>query len=258
MIQRLLALKLCWLFMAAGVYSQPIPPKMPRFQVLALYENGGHHILFSQRARTWLDQLALDSDFVIRYITDTRTINDSLLNQYQVFLQLDYPPYGWTDTAVRAFEKYMGDASHGWIGFHHASLVGDFDGYPVWQYFAAFMGGIRWKDYIPGFARATVITEDPAHPSMNGVPRSFIIDKEEWYTYDKSPRPNVHVIASVDEASYEPPSLKRMGDHPVIWTNDKWNTRNLYVFMGHSPELFDNAVFTRIFRNAIFWAAHQP
>jgi hypothetical protein len=28
--------------------------------------------------------------------------------------------------------------------------------------------------------------------------------------------------------------------------------------MGHHPELFDNPAFTRIFRNAIFWAAGQP
>jgi len=46
-----------------------------------------------------------------------------------------------------------------------------------------------------------------------------------------------------------------MGDHPVIWTNDRFAARNIYVFMGHSPDLFDNQSYTAIFRNAIFWAA---
>jgi hypothetical protein len=28
--------------------------------------------------------------------------------------------------------------------------------------------------------------------------------------------------------------------------------------MGHHPDLFQNPAFTTIFRNSIFWAAHQP
>jgi len=225
--------------------------------MLALYENGGHHILFSQRAKTWLDQLAADSNFSIVYITDTKIITDSFLHKFQLFLQLDYVPYGWSDTAMQAFEKYLSDKDRGWLGFHHATLLGEFDGYPMWQWYSAFMGGIKWKDYIPAFASATVKVEDSSHPCMQGIPSSFIIEKEEWYTYDKSPRPHVHVIASADESSYRPPSTISMGDHPVIWSNEKFAARNCYVFMGHSPDLFDNKVYTKIFRNAIFWAAHQ-
>jgi type 1 glutamine amidotransferase len=67
----------------------------------------------------------------------------------------------------------------------------------------------------------------------------------------------VHVIASVDESSYSPPSAITMGDHPVIWTNPKYRARNIYVFMGHSPDLFENTYYTTLFRNAIFWAASK-
>jgi type 1 glutamine amidotransferase len=90
---------------------------------------------------------------------------------------------------------------------------------------------------------------------MNGIPTSFVIEKEEWYTWDTSPRPNVHVIASVDESTYSPSSTIKMGDHPVIWTNEHYAARNIYIFMGHAPELFNNKVYTTLFRNAIFWAA---
>jgi type 1 glutamine amidotransferase len=90
---------------------------------------------------------------------------------------------------------------------------------------------------------------------MKGVPASFSIEREEWYTYNKSPRPNVHVIASVDEATYTPESTIKMGDHPVVWTNLKVSSRNLYIFMGHSPDLFDNTAYTTLVRNAFFWAA---
>jgi type 1 glutamine amidotransferase len=90
---------------------------------------------------------------------------------------------------------------------------------------------------------------------MNGVPSSFVIDKEEWNNYNKSPRPNVHVITSVDERTYRPDSNIKMGDHPVIWSNLNFNARNIYIFMGHSPGLFKNLAYRTIFLNSIFWAA---
>jgi type 1 glutamine amidotransferase len=227
----------------------------PRFKVLALYENGGHHIAYSKRARIWLDKLAADSNFTINYIQNTDSIDDQYLSRYQLFIQLDYAPYAWKDKAVAAFEKYITEGRGGWIGFHHATLLGEFDGYPMWQWFSGFMGDIRFVNYIPGFADARVNVEDKQHPVMKGVPASFIINKEEWYTYNKSPRPNVHVIASVDEKTYVPDSTIKMGDHPVIWSNEHFKARNIYIFMGHSPDLFNNDVYKIIFRNAIFWAA---
>jgi len=89
------------------------------------------------------------------------------------------------------------------------------------------------------------------------VSSPFVIKEEEWYTYDTTPRPNVDVLASVDEKSYTPASDKKMGDHPVIWTNERMKARNVYIFMGHRPEHFTNPSFTQIFTNAIFWAAGQ-
>lgn len=229
--------------------------KNARFSVLALYENGGNHIAYSTRAKVWLDQLALDSNFRIDYLTHTDSINDAFLSGYRLIIQLDYAPYAWKPAAVAAFENYIGQGKGGWVGFHHATLLGEFDGYPMWQWFYTFMGGIRWKNYIARFAKATVRVEDHNSPVMKGVPDSFVVQKEEWYTYDKSPRPNVHVLASVDESSYLPDTTVKMGDHPVIWTNERVKARNVYIFMGHSPILFDDPVYKLIFLNAIFWAA---
>lgn len=226
-----------------------------RFRVLVLAENGGHHIRYSQAAKVWIDKLAADSIFTVDYIQNATPIDEDFLNHYQLFIQLDFPPYTWSEKSMKAFQEFMKKGKGGWIGFHHASLLGEFDGYPMWPWFSDFMGGIRWKNYIADFASASVNVEDATHPCMNGIPSMFTIEKEEWYTYDKSPRPGVKVIASVDESTYTPNSPIKMGDHPVIWTNEKMATRNIYIFMGHSPDLFNNPVYTAIFRNAIFWAA---
>jgi type 1 glutamine amidotransferase len=227
----------------------------PRFRVLALYENGGWHVAYSTRARAWLDALALDSNFRVDYATGTDSINDVFLSKYDLIIQLDFAPYAWKPEAMAAFQKYIEEGRGGWVGFHHATLLGEFDGYPMWDWFSGFMGGIRWKNYIARFAKANLRVEDPDNPVMAGVPATFPIQKEEWYTYDKSPRPNVHVLANVDESSYIPDTSVKMGDHPVIWTNPHVKARNVYIFMGHDPILFDDSNYTRIFRNAIFWAS---
>lgn len=226
-----------------------------RFHVLVLAENGGHHIAFTKAARPWLDKLAADSSFAIYYIENPNNIDDSFLSKYQLFLQLDYPPYGWPEKAVKAFENYIEQGKGGWIGLHHATLLGEFDGYPLWEWFHSFMGTIRFKNYIPTFASGKVNIEDKDHPVMKNISSPFLIEKEEWYTYDTTPRPNVHVTASVDESSYSPNSEIKMGDHPVVWTNTKMKARNVYIFMGHSPDLLNNSSYITLLKNAIFWAA---
>ncbi len=229
----------------------------PKFNVIALAEANSIHRPFVNAAKIWLQKQAVENNFSVDYIEKTDKIEVAFLSRFQLFIQLDYPPYGWTPTAVAAFIKYIEEGRGGWLGFHHATLLGEFDGYPMWPWFSQFMGGIRFTHYIPKFATATVVVEDRSHPVMANIASSFVVEQEEWYTYDKSPRSSVHVLAHVDEATYSPDSKTKMGDHPVIWTNEHMKARNVYIFMGHHPELFQNSAFTTIFHNAILWAAHQ-
>jgi len=231
--------------------------KSPNFRVLALAEHGGIHKPFVDRAKVWLGKLAAENNFAVDYIEGTEKIDDAFLAKYSLFIQLNYPPYNWTDTAKDAFIKYIEQGKGGWIGFHHATLLGEFDGFQMWPWFHEFMGGIRFKNYIATFVSGSVTVEDRNHPAMKGIASPFTIGKEEWYTYDTSPRPNVRVLASVEERTYTPVTDIKMGDHPVIWTNEHLKARNIYIFMGHRPEHFDNKSFTQIVANSIFWAAGQ-
>ena len=242
---------------AASVRAAAPEPAASRFRVVAIAEPGGIHLPFVVAAKTWLNQLAQENYFAIDYIEDTEKINDEFLSHYRLFIQLNYPPYRWTPTAQAAFIKYIEEGRGGWIGFHHAGLLGEFDGYQMWPWFSQFMGGIRYTNYIPTFVDGMVTVEDKSHPAMKGAASPFKVLHEEFYTWDKSPRPNVHVLASVDENSYHPDTKIKMGDHPVIWTNEHYKARNIYIFMGHHADLFENPAFTTIFRNSIFWAAHE-
>jgi type 1 glutamine amidotransferase len=226
-----------------------------KFKVLAIAEEGGLHKPFVDAARIWLQKEAQADNFTVDYIEDTKPIDAAFLAQYRLFIQLNYPPYNWTPTAAAAFTQAIEQGTIGWIGFHHATLLGEFDGFPIWPWFSHFMGDIRFTQYIPTFATGTVNVEAPGHPAMKNLPHSFIVENEEWYTWSQSPRANVHVLASVDESTYTPNTTVKMGDHPVVWSNEHVKARNIYIFMGHHPELFQNAAFTTLFHNSILWAA---
>jgi len=249
--QLYLCLALFIMLINYNVNAQDTPP---RFKAVAIAEIGGGHVLFTEAAKIWLNKLAADSNFTIDYITDTKSITKKILASYQLFIQLNYPPYPWSKEAQEAFEDYIENGKGGWIGFHHPTLLGVFDGYPMWQWYSDFMGSIMFKDYLPGGTSAMLTVEDKDHPAMKGVQPSFIT-KDEWYLYDKSPRDNIHVLASINESTYDPPKDKQMGDHPVIWTNTHVKARNIYIAMGHFPELFKDNNYTKLVTNAMFWAA---
>jgi type 1 glutamine amidotransferase len=245
--------------------------RRPRFEVLVIAERldprsgGGNeiHRPYVEAAERWLARLAADSNFTVTYLESPNTITDGMLDRVKVIWQMNYPPFRWSETAKAALEKYLTTGRGGWLGDHHASLYGSAVTSETWPWFRDnLLGGINYKNYVSSFAAGVVQVEDSTHAVLRGVPQRFPVSTEEWYVWDRSPRARVHVLASVDERTYEfvdaAQSAIRMGDHPVIWTNDALKGRNLYVFMGHHPNLFANAAYTTLLTNSIMWLASEP
>lgn len=234
-----------------------VKAQQKNISALVLTERGGQHEGFVVAALEWLNSFAKENHIVLTVINNTDPINKDYLANFQLFIQLNYPPYNWTDTAKVAFEEYIDQGKGGWVGFHHATLLGEFDGFKLWHWFSDFMGGIQFKNYIADRASGLVRVETNKHPVMRDLPKNFIIPDDEWYTFDKNPRPNVKVLANVDEATYQPATDIKMGDHPVIWSNETKKARNVYFLIGHHANLLKSEEFKKMFANAIMWAS-QP
>lgn len=225
--------------------------------ILVLTERGGIHEPFVEAGLQWLDSLSNEKNYKLTVINDTEPMTHRSLKEYDLILQLNYPPYMWTDEAASSFIDYIEEGWGAWIGFHHASLLGEFDGYPMWEWASKFLGNIVYENYIPELSDGEVRIEAPDHPVMKGVPDSFTLPDDEWYIYNRSPRYEVTVLANVNEESYTTDTQVKMGDHPVIWTNPGIGARNIYFQMGHSPELFRERNFTRMLENAIEWSMEE-
>src|SRR5437879_7453098 len=134
--------------------AQPATASAPRFKVLALAESRGHHVEFTKAAKPWLTKCGEENGFEVDYVTNTAPITETFLARYQLVLQLDFVPYGWKPEAMAAFKTYIEKGRGGWVGLHHATLLGEFDGCPMWPWFSDFMGKIKFKNYLPDFASA--------------------------------------------------------------------------------------------------------
>jgi hypothetical protein len=256
------------LLIQSGFISSTHISAAPRFKVVVIAEDTitDQHYKMVQAAKAWTAQLALDSNIQFDWVKSPNMFTDAYLANYQVVMQINYPPFSWNSTAEAAFQKYLTQGIGGWVGTHHASLYSTDvlgAGQSLFTFFQPLLGGITYQNYMAGRATGTVRVEDTLHPCMKNVPKSFAVHDDEWYTWSPDPRnnSNIHVIANVDESSYvcnvKSDANIKMGDHPVIWTNTSstYKGRNVYMLMGHSDSCYINTAYTTIMRNSIFWAA---
>ncbi len=89
---------------------------------------------------------------------------------------------------------------------------------------------------------AVMAIEEPDSPAARGITDGET-RSEEWYGFARNPRPHVHVVATVDESTYDP-HLGAMGeDHPVVWWHDFGGGRSVYNALGHSAATWHDAGF---------------
>ena len=229
-------------------------PVAPAFKVFVTLSKAKDHIKMMTAAKPFLEKIAAAHSFVIDITDDTAKINDENLKNYQVFIQLQQAPFDLSYSQQDAIQKFV-EQGKGWVGIHAAGLPGKSFVGPdkkYWQWYEDFLGGISYIPH-PAFQKGVVVVEDHKHPIMKNLPVRFEV-ADEWYEFDKSPRPNVHLLATADESSYR--QNKPMGDHPIMWTNEEYH-RMVYIGIGHDATLCSDKNYETLVINAIMWAAER-
>src|SRR5262249_8357736 len=73
-----------------------------RFHALVLTERGDQHEAFVAAALPWLKEIAQQDHFSVDVFANPDQFTKQFLAKYQVFIQLNYPPYRWSDEAKAA------------------------------------------------------------------------------------------------------------------------------------------------------------
>ncbi len=226
----------------------------PPFRVFVKISQAADHRSMMIAARPILKKMGKTYGFEVDITDENSLVNEQNLSRYQVFIQLQEAPFDLNPKQQLAVQNFI-EQGKGWVGIHAAGLTGTLytnPDKPYWKWFEEAMGGVKYRAH-PAYQNGTLVIEDRNHPVTRNLPAKMEI-KDEWYEFDASPRNNVRVLASADERTYQ--QTKAMGDHPLIWVNEKYE-RMLYIGIGHDASLLANPDYNVLLRDAILWAGKR-
>lgn len=148
-----------------------------------------------------------------------------------------------------AFEGYIRGGG-AWVGIHAAT-----DTEYGWPWYGRLAGA--WFLGHPRNQDATVRVEDREHRSTRMLPAEWK-RFDEWYAFRQNPRAGVHVLATLDEKSYDPEKAPMGADHPIAWCHEFDGGRAWYTAGGHTSESFREPLFLDHVRGGIEWAMKAP
>jgi type 1 glutamine amidotransferase len=215
-----LAVGLAGSLAVAGTAAAQDPPK-----VLVFSKTAGFRHDSIPTAITAIQQLGATNGFAVDATEDAAQFNTANLAQYEAVVWLSTTGDVLNAAQEAAFEGYI-EAGGGYAGIHAAA-----DTEYGWAWYGGLVGA--YFQSHPSNQQATVRVTDPEHPSTRDVPAEWS-RLDEWYNYRSSPRPRVHVLAELDETSYDPGTGAMGADHPIAWCHAYDGGRSWYTGMGHT------------------------
>lgn len=192
-----------------------------------------------------LTELATTGGYVAEATEDPTQFQATNLGRFQVVVFLNTTGDVLDEDQQGAFENWM-NAGGSFVGVHAAC-----DTEYEWPFYGALVGAY-FKSH-PSVQSADVRIEVADHPAMAGIPSPWN-RRDEWYDFQSPPRPNVTVLATVDESTYAGGTMG--ADHPVVWTSTPaGGGRALYTALGHEAESYSDPAFRRHLVGALRWAA---
>jgi cytochrome c len=179
---------------------------------------------------------------------DPSVFTDATLAGYSAVIFLLTTGHILESSQQAAFERYI-QAGNGFVGVHSAADT-EYD----WSFYGGLVGAYFASH--PDIQMASIHREDANHPSTVSLPDLWV-RTDEWYNFQTNPRdrPDIHVLASLDEASY---AGGTMGDHPIAWYHSYAGGRAWYTAGGHTSESYSEPLFLAHLLGGIEYAAAAP
>jgi len=221
--------------------------------------NSFRHVDGIPSANAMFQQFAEDEGWELFFTENAAVHTQALLDRFDLAVWNNVSGDVLTPDQRAAFRAWL--ESGGVVLAIHAtggSPVYEWDWYPSEFIRAQFTG----HPLVPQFQTAIVEVEAPEHPAMQHLPQRWEIE-DEWYTFKTSPRERVHVLATLDEASYNPALAGpfgdlAMGDHPIIWHHDVGEGTVFYSALGHQAKTYEDEHYRELLLQASRWLLNRP
>jgi len=182
--------------------------------------------------------LGAEHQFGVDASEDSAVFTSANLARYQVVMCLSTSG-DVLDKAQQVALKDFVEHGGGLVGVH-AGIPGKVATAGSWGWYAdAFCAEFANHKAIEP---ATVVVEDSTTASTAHLPPKWT-RTDEWYNFVASPRGKVHVLATLDEASFHGGTMG--ADHPVAWFRKVGAGRLWYTALGHTEASYGEPMFVR-------------
>ena len=185
-------------------------------------------IITSSITNAAIEELGAEHGFHVDHTEDAEDFTEQNLGHYDVVVWLSTTGDVLNEEQQAAFEGYIQDGG-GYAGVHAASDT-EYD----WPWYGELVGA--YFDSHPQIQEATTVVTDHVHPSTAHLDEEWV-RTDEWYNFQDNPRGDVHVLAALDEDSYDAGSGAMGHDHPIAWCQEfdggrSWSTGGLRTAAG--------------------------
>ena len=235
-------------------YSQKNESKST-VRVIAFYSGNWDvaHIDFVKEANVWFDSVATSNNFTYSKTNKWNEMTDETLQKYDVVVFLDDVPKSRDqELALERFIKRGG----GLLVFHAAAYN---DKLNKWDwYYNDMLGMGRYAGNTWRATSAILRVENENHPIVNGIPKKFKAQPNEWYKWERDLTKNkdIDIILAIDESSFplgtgpKEHEIWHEGYYPVVWANKLHNV--IYINMGHNDMKYNpDVALSRTFGSEI-------
>ena len=235
-------------------HQPPVLPKPDRHPAILVFEKitgfrDGPSVKAAHKA---FADMAQRRGWSITFTDNGAAFNPRQLKAYDAVVWNNVSGDALTVPQENAFKAYLAHGG-GFAGVHGAGG----DPIYVWPWYADELLKARFTGHPmnPQFQSAKVAVEGPKSGIAAHLPDSWTMT-EEWYSFAASPRAKgVHVLAHLDESTYNPGPKLAMGDHPIAWTHCLGNGRAFYTAIGHRPESYTEPHALELLEQGVAWAA---
>ncbi len=191
-----------------------------------------------------VQKLGQENGFAVDTTKNANMFNEENLKQYSAIIFLSTTGDVLDYQQQAAMERYI-QAGGGFVGVHAAADT-EYD----WPWYNQ-LAGAYFLSHPRGTPNADFIIKD-----KNFIATEFFTDTiwnrdDELYNY-KSINPDINVLMTLDESSYE--GGANGDNHPIAWYHDFDGGRAFYTGAGHTDESFSEDLFLKHLLGGIQYA----
>lgn len=235
-------------FVASGVAHCQTAAAPKATRVLVFSKTLGYRHASIADGIVAIRELAAQRNVVVEATEDSAAFTAANLARFQAVVLLSVTGDVFDSAQEEAFKAFV--LNGGGVAAIHGALFGPKACEENWTWLGEAMCAafVNHSKVVP----AIVVIEDKKNPSTIGLPAKWE-RTDEWYNYKGSPRGCAHVLATLDESTYE--GGTHGADHPIAWCRQIGKGRLWYTAMGHTPSSFSEPHFRQHLLGGILLAA---